>query len=514
MLWDCFVCGIRDVRVQWRLLARAGLTFAKVFGLAQMSELVEKNVQDSEGTLFILCIRWSRLEGHHQGTVLVVSVSIRRQTVDMQVDIGAAVSLISESTYKRIWCRLRHPMLEKSGIMLCTYTGVLVMELSNYWRNMPNCSKESLDYDVLASMTGAKVFSKLDLSHACLQLEEESKEFQPQLFSNEQLKESCRIFPTFMYTYMIFRYQTRQEELGESSNSSAADTLAPLYKLLAKQQPWHWGKEQADAFQKAKSQLSSDVHFDPGRKLAIYCDAFPYSIGAVLSHVAGKNQGNVDALNRLQWERFLWKFPSQLGNTVLVLRMLSDADSIVTASTIRKWTNTDPLSMVRRMVLQGWESQLEPEFKPYMQRRYELSVQIGCVLWGSRVVVSPLVDAHSKWVEAAVVSSPSSQQAMQVLRHMFATHGLSDILVSDNDGIKETIMSQEQDVEDVGPLDPNMPPVTEKQPPTPPIADAQLLPPQPQPRVDPDYRPVLGPVPAPIFRRSTRPPLPPERYGL
>ena len=42
------------------------------------------------------------------------------------------------------------------------------------------------------------------------------------------------------------------------------------------------------------------------------------------------------------------------------------------------------------------------------------------------------VDAHSKWVEAAVVSSPSSQQAMQVLRHIFATHGLSDILVSDN----------------------------------------------------------------------------------
>ena len=46
--------------------------------------------------------------------------------LQMQVDIGAAVSLISESTYKRIWCRLRHPMLEKSGIMLCTYTGVSI----------------------------------------------------------------------------------------------------------------------------------------------------------------------------------------------------------------------------------------------------------------------------------------------------------------------------------------------------------------------------------------------------
>ena len=43
-----------------------------------------------------------------------------------------------------------------------------------------------------------------------------------------------------------------------------------------------------------------------------------------------------------------------------------------------------------------------------------------------------IVDAHSKWMEAAVVSSPSSQQAMRVLRHTFATHGLPEILVSDN----------------------------------------------------------------------------------
>ena len=53
MLRDRLVCGIRDVRVQRRLLAEVGLIFAKAFGLAQMSELAEKNVQDlqhSEGT--------------------------------------------------------------------------------------------------------------------------------------------------------------------------------------------------------------------------------------------------------------------------------------------------------------------------------------------------------------------------------------------------------------------------------------------------------------------------------
>ena len=78
------------------------------------------------------------------------------------------------------------------------------------------------------------------------------------------------------------------------------------------------------------------------------------------------------------------------GDTVFMLQMLSDADSVVKASAIRKWINTDPLlSMVRRMVLQGWESQLDPEFKPYMQQRYELSVHNGCVLWGNQVVVPP-----------------------------------------------------------------------------------------------------------------------------
>ena len=42
-----------------------------------------------------------------------------------------------------------------------------------------------------------------------------------------------------------------------------------------------------------------------------------------------------------------------------------------------------------------------------------------------------IVDAHSKWMEAADVSSPSSiaQQAKRVLRHAFATHRLPDILV-------------------------------------------------------------------------------------
>ena len=43
-----------------------------------------------------------------------------------------------------------------------------------------------------------------------------------------------------------------------------------------------------------------------------------------------------------------------------------------------------------------------------------------------------LVDAHSKWVEAQVVSSTSAAAAIDKLRMIFATHGLPNTIVSDN----------------------------------------------------------------------------------
>ena len=43
-----------------------------------------------------------------------------------------------------------------------------------------------------------------------------------------------------------------------------------------------------------------------------------------------------------------------------------------------------------------------------------------------------LVDASTKWLEVGIVASPSSQQAVKFLRSVFSTHGLPDILVSDN----------------------------------------------------------------------------------
>ena len=51
-----------------------------------------------------------------------VQLSVARQALEMEVDTGASLSVISEGTYKNLVPKNRAPPLEKSGIVLCTYT--------------------------------------------------------------------------------------------------------------------------------------------------------------------------------------------------------------------------------------------------------------------------------------------------------------------------------------------------------------------------------------------------------
>ena len=63
--------------------------------------------------------------------------------------------------------------------------------------------------------------------------------------------------------------------------------LAPLYKLLRHDSPWHWTSKEKAAFAKLKELLTSShvlVHFDPQLELVLACDASAYGIGAVLAH--------------------------------------------------------------------------------------------------------------------------------------------------------------------------------------------------------------------------------------
>ena len=70
--------------------------------------------------------------------------------------------------------------------------------------------------------------------------------------------------------------------------------LAPLHALLHKKSKWNWGRDQQMAFSLAKEMLQSDsllVHYNSSKKLVLECDASPYGVGAVLSHIMEDGTG-------------------------------------------------------------------------------------------------------------------------------------------------------------------------------------------------------------------------------
>jgi len=46
-----------------------------------------------------------------------------------------------------------------------------------------------------------------------------------------------------------------------------------------------------------------------------------------------------------------------------------------------------------------------------------------------------LVDAHSKWMEVKAVKAATSASTISQLRSIFATHGIPELLVSDNGSV-------------------------------------------------------------------------------
>ena len=64
--------------------------------------------------------------------------------------------------------------------------------------------------------------------------------------------------------------------------------LQPLHELLQKGVKWEWYEECEEAFERSKSELMAGrvlVPCDEKRKLIRACDASPYGLGGVISHV-------------------------------------------------------------------------------------------------------------------------------------------------------------------------------------------------------------------------------------
>ena len=85
---------------------------------------------------------------------------------------------------------------------------------------------------------------------------------------------------------------------------SLSTLLQPLHELLWKEVKWAWTEECEKAFVRSKSELVADkvlVPYDEKRKLILMCDASPYDVRAVISHVMddGEERPLVFALRTL-----------------------------------------------------------------------------------------------------------------------------------------------------------------------------------------------------------------------
>ena len=143
-------------------------------------------------------------------------------------------------------------------------------------------------------------------------------------------------------------------------------TLAnPLNRLLVENIPWKWSKQCQEAFQKLEGILQSAPllsHYDPKKSVQLAVDASSFGLVAVLSHVSSHDQ-----VNRVQIER-----------------------TPITATRIREATRGDPvLSRVLHYILHGLpaDENTPEELRFYRAKREEFTVEDGCLLRGTRVVI-------------------------------------------------------------------------------------------------------------------------------
>lgn len=94
----------------------------------------------------------------------------------------------------------------------------------------------------------------------------------------------------------------------------------------------------------------------------------------------GKEHANADALSRLPLPQTRKEDDT---DQVLMLEVMDDPP--ITTAQVKQWTARDEiLPQVLVWCLKGWPREVDARYKLYSQRRLELSVKDGCVLWGGR----------------------------------------------------------------------------------------------------------------------------------
>ncbi|XP_044180075.1 uncharacterized protein K02A2.6-like [Acropora millepora] len=191
--------------------------------------------------------------------------------------------------------------------------------------------------------------------------------------------------------------------------------VSPLNQLLSKDTPWYWSPECKGSFQALKDTLALSsvlAHYSPKLEVQLAVDASPVGLGAVMSHItedgterpiayasrsltkAERNYSVIEkealaiifGIRKLQQYLYGRKFTLLTDHQPLTL-LFGPKRGIppIAGSRLQRWAIQ--LSAYQYEIRWPDQQEVSDNLKSYYRQRHELTVEDGCLLRGTRVVI-------------------------------------------------------------------------------------------------------------------------------
>ena len=368
-----------------------------------------------------------------------VRVEVEGAPLWMEIDTGAALSLISKTTYSQLWPEGRAPTLEKSPIRLCTYTGEeLKLVGKAVVKVCVDNQEEVLDLLVVEG-SGPSLLGRDWLSEIQLNWKEIHKVHTKQASLEEILTDHSNLFKDELGTIkgtsaklhinadalsrlplpdhpkdvplpgeMVLLFETLNSSPLTAAEIKALTDKDPLLSRVRNNVLRGWHDTDQPAMRPYQSR-SSELSVQDGCLLWGSRVVIPPRGRATVLSLLHEGHPGITRMKTLARGYVWWpSMDSELEDSVKHCSKCQEHQRLPAKAPMHPWEWPD---------------------RPWAR----IHVDYAGPIEGKMVLI--MVDAHSKWLEALVVNSATSQATIEKLRSVFATHGLPEVLVSDNGSV-------------------------------------------------------------------------------
>jgi hypothetical protein len=315
--------------------------------------------------------------GEQSSNPIEVEVLVNDKKLVMEVDTGAALSIISEATRKARFPGLR---LHKSNVILKTYTEEPMQVVGNLHVHVHYGSQQAKLVLVVVGGDGPSLFGRNWLNYIRLD------------WSNIAAVASAygvgavisHVFPDGSERPIAFASRT----LSTSERNYAQlekEALSLVFGVKKFHQYLYGRRFTLIMDHKPLTAILGPKKGIPSlaaarlQRWALLLSAYEYEIKYKSTH----DHSNADGLSRLP-------LPSKdiSPESVSIFNVAQIQALPVTFKKIQKATSRDTfLSKVLMYVQNGWPDEVEECIKPYKSRQNEIGIETGCLMWGIRVIV-------------------------------------------------------------------------------------------------------------------------------